>query len=76
MGWREIETMRSKNTTLKREARQWRDDELKKEEADRKVKHKQVEEDHKLGVDQIKNSYIEQIMRLDDELRVLIAAGR
>jgi len=73
MGWKEYEAASSKAVTEKRHARQWRDDELRKEEAFRKTKIKSSEDAHKLAVMQIKNSYIEQEMRIDDELAAVRA---
>ena len=68
MGWREVQAARQYIHAEKDKVRVWRDDELKKAEAKRKKAHADLEEAHKLEIAQIRNSCIEQWMRLDAEL--------
>jgi arylsulfatase A-like enzyme len=76
MGWKEVEAARSRIVTEKREARQWRDDEIRKEEKDRKVKHSEVEQAHKNNIEQIRQGYAETCYALDGELARLVAESK
>ncbi len=76
MGWREREQARQYIATEKAKVRAWRDAELKTAEAKRKADHRALEDNHKLEVDQIKNSAIEQFVRLDDQLRDMIEGAQ
>ena len=66
MGWKEIEAERRRIMVEKDGIRKWRDAEIKAEEAKRKAAHVALEQEHAEAIDQIKNSAIEQFMRLDD----------
>ncbi len=76
MGWREREEARRYIAAEKQKVRVWRDNEIKTAEANRKAAHAKLEDDHKLEVMQIKNSAIEQFVRLDDQLLDMLEAAQ
>lgn len=76
MGYKEAQAARHQVALLKHQNVINRDKSRKEEEADRKLKHFQVEDNHKLAVMQIQNAYIEEDMRLNDYLADLLEGAQ